>query len=121
MRFPRSLALTLVLGLAAGCPRIAVDYEEFEQACASYCAKRFECMEQVPWDAPNPPLDADQCTQRCAGRPPENPECLAPKAAYSECLGALTCDELAVFYDDPFSEASRPLCFAEFEEASYCE
>ncbi len=110
-----------LLGVAGSCQRLAIDYEAWDASCASYCETRVECLDFVPWVVPDPPTDVDDCTQGCMDHPPENVECLEPETAYSNCLGALTCEELKTFFEDPFGEASRDLCFAEFEEASYCE
>lgn len=121
MRSGPSLALALILGLAAACPRVATNYEDFEQACESICDTRVECLDVVPWMTADPPVDAADCTRSCIESRPASAECVASKTAYFECLGALTCEELAMFYDNPFSEVSRQLCFAEFEEASDCD
>jgi hypothetical protein len=114
--------VTVVAMVAAGCQeRQAVDLSELERSCMSYCAKRFECLDVLPFSPPDPPTDLDDCVDRCSGDVPENLECLPLDVAYSDCLGSLSCEEIVTFYAGPYSEEAKSLCFVEFEDASFCE
>lgn len=113
--------VTLATLLAAACQRQAIDLSEFERSCASYCAKRYECIDVQPFGIPDPPTDLDDCIERCTHNVPENLECLPLEVAYADCVGALSCEELVTFYVNPYGEESKDLCFVEFEDASFCE
>jgi hypothetical protein len=116
-----SCRVTLVVLLAVGCQRQTTDLSERERSCEGYCTKRFECIDVEPFVSADPPTDLDDCIERCVGDIPDQSECLPLENAYFDCLGALSCAELATFYADPYAAAAKELCFLEFEDASLCE
>jgi hypothetical protein len=116
-----SFTLTLIALVAVACQRQVTDLSELERSCESYCAKRFECVDVEPFVSPDPPLDVDDCIERCTGDVPDQRECLPPEIAYLDCLGELACGELVTFYANPYGEEAKELCFVEFEDASVCQ
>lgn len=112
--------MTIVLMSVLSCHRVAVDLEEWQRSCTQRCEHLFEC-----WDPPFPDaspelVDPAQCHTSCMERSPEPLECADDDVAYYDCLTSLSCEEFAIFLDDPFAGEPDQLCFEVFWAASVC-
>lgn len=117
----RALLWSTVLFVASSCHRVATDLTEFERSCEAYCDKLFACFDPLPGMLPDPPLNVQECKDRCSNDLPDDLECIEDDIDYSYCLADMSCEQLEIFYQDPWDDRLEGRCEVELHDASVCE